>query len=278
MRALNRGHPLGFALVGALLASPLAAQDDREAQALEVVVEAVEAAMAEDRAKQNAEEAVEGTRDVQLPPPPPAIQLSPPPPAILPMSLPPEGPRKSTNPKPIGGQYNWFRGAVLPADLYLQEAQGAVRYEIAVDADGKATSCSVAESSGFPGLDDFTCTTAMKVAEFEPALDAEGNAIAGTFTDRHYWRYRKQELDSFSVTVSAIVRSDGTVLNCRVLNEEGALPKNFPGDKPCAGMAAGGPWRDANGEPKDRVVTFTLAVESEAPPEPLVIKRETPAD
>ncbi len=267
MRGLNSLHPLGMALVGALAAAPLAAQDEAVTDAVEAASEAAadaaNAAMA--KASEKAIGAAEGIPESQLAPPPPI--------SVQPAT--PSGPR---NPIPAGGRFNWFRGAVLPADLYLQEAQGVIWYEMAVDANGKPVSCSVTESTGFPGLDDFTCATAMKVAEFEPALDAEGNAVAGTFTDRHYWRFRKAGLDAFSVTISAIVRSDGTVLNCRVVNEEGALPKNFPGDKPCGGLATGGPWRDANGEPQDRVIRFTVSVESEAPPEPLVIKRETPAE
>lgn len=50
--------------------------------------------------------------------------------------------------------------------------------------------------------------------------------------------------------------------------ERGKLCPNGSGNR-------GTPYRDENGEPQDRLVTFSVMIESSEPPAPLVIEKPT---
>jgi TonB family protein len=74
-----------------------------------------------------------------------------------------------------------------PAEALRDNAQGTTRFEVAVDADGKATACTIIKSSGHLSLDQQTCAVLMSRARFKPARDEAGNPVAGTWRRRVIW-------------------------------------------------------------------------------------------
>lgn len=82
-------------------------------------------------------------------------------------------------------------GWVGPSDYPYREQQeghaGLVRVRLDIGSDGRVSGCRVIASSGFPGLDSATCATVSRRARFEPARDAEGRKIAGSYTGSIRW-------------------------------------------------------------------------------------------
>jgi TonB family protein len=74
-----------------------------------------------------------------------------------------------------------------PAEALRNKAQGTTRFEVAVDADGKATGCTILKSSGHASLDQQTCAVLMSRARFKPARDDAGNPVAGTWRHLVVW-------------------------------------------------------------------------------------------
>jgi protein TonB len=70
-----------------------------------------------------------------------------------------------------------------PAEAVWKEQEGRVGYRLTIDEQGNVTECVVTSSSGHALLDDATCRSAKR-AQFEPALDADGTPVPGTFESR----------------------------------------------------------------------------------------------
>ena len=88
--------------------------------------------------------------------------------------------------------------AVTPAiaqrvdDDYPPEArrngwEGKVVFRALIDVDGRAKSCEIVESSGYPVLDDATCIKVIDSARFEPATDDKGMAVEGYYQTGFTW-------------------------------------------------------------------------------------------
>ena len=71
----------------------------------------------------------------------------------------------------------WFKAADYPESALYHERQGTVYVEFVIRADGTAADCSVARSSGHADLDRHACRVLQNRARFQPATDADGNAI-----------------------------------------------------------------------------------------------------
>ena len=104
--------------------------------------------------------------------------------ALAALQAPPAGDRA---PAPIEPPASWFSQADYPEAARKAAVEGAVRFRLAVDADGRPTGCDIVESAG-PLLDAATCGILMARARFHPARDARGNPVAGTFGSRIAWR------------------------------------------------------------------------------------------
>lgn len=82
---------------------------------------------------------------------------------------------------PEGGGAGWLPQGTIGFDDFAKFADGSNQVRLLVDAQGQPTSCNV----HWPVLDTSTnekiCKTLMDTAAFEPAKDADGNAIPGYF-------------------------------------------------------------------------------------------------
>lgn len=84
--------------------------------------------------------------------------------------------------KPVGSPGRWVNYRDYPLRMLRQRQQGIVQFRLSVNANGEATQCHIQQSTRPQEFDDAVCTSLMKRAAFEPARDADGNAIAS------FWR------------------------------------------------------------------------------------------
>ncbi len=90
-------------------------------------------------------------------------------------------------PIPRGRPADWATPDDYPAlDLRL-EHEGVARFNLAIGADGRVTSCTITGSSGWPGLDNATCALVSRNARFNPAMDEDGKPANGSYTGAIRW-------------------------------------------------------------------------------------------
>jgi protein TonB len=89
--------------------------------------------------------------------------------------------------KPRNSPSGWATTADYPGSDLRQGNQGLVRFSLTVGADGKVSACVVVKSSGFPGLDEATCGNVARRARFEPATDASGAKVTGSYAGSVRW-------------------------------------------------------------------------------------------
>ncbi|MEH3048208.1 energy transducer TonB [Sphingomonas adhaesiva] len=87
-----------------------------------------------------------------------------------------------------GTRSEWITTEDYPSSAIRAEEQGTVAITVAIDADGRVTSCTVTQSSGSAALDQATCRLYAKRARFEPARDDGGARVASTYSDRVRWQ------------------------------------------------------------------------------------------
>lgn len=92
------------------------------------------------------------------------------------------------NPSPANDRANWVTTVDYPArDLRLGHT-GTTKYRVVISSSGKVQSCEITGSSGYAGLDEATCKSVSRRARFEPAINANGEKIVGTWSGSVSWR------------------------------------------------------------------------------------------
>ena len=66
--------------------------------------------------------------------------------------------------------------------------EGVAAFRLSIGTDGRATACTITQSSGHEALDDATCRHVTRRARFDPAKDNQGKLVTGTFTSAVRWR------------------------------------------------------------------------------------------
>ena len=66
--------------------------------------------------------------------------------------------------------------------MLAMNRDGYVRIRLLVGPDGMPTSRNVQLETADPEFQEVACDTLMRYARFEPALDAQGHAIASFYT------------------------------------------------------------------------------------------------
>lgn len=83
------------------------------------------------------------------------------------------------------------RGRLSPRDvpdgLIPPGGSAAVGVRFTVQPDGRATRCSVTQSSGNPAIDAVPCPLIESRYRFRPARDRSRNAVAETIDETHTW-------------------------------------------------------------------------------------------
>lgn len=130
------------------------------------------------------------TTTVIPPPAPPTYVATPPrptpptPPAVVPPPPPPPPP--ASPPTPARLRSGSISNADYPSSAIRSGASGTTRITVSVDANGRATGCTVSGSSGNSSLDSTACSLAQRRFRFTPAT-RDGQNVAGSYTQSVRW-------------------------------------------------------------------------------------------
>lgn len=88
---------------------------------------------------------------------------------------------------PTDALANWATTHGYPWEALRKGHQGTATFVVEVNEAGRADSCRISVSSGWPELDEATCSEIMKRARFKPAIDGQGKPTRGTYTNSVRW-------------------------------------------------------------------------------------------
>lgn len=138
---------------------------------------------------------------------------------------------------PVVNPATWVTTADYPTDALREEVEGRVGFELAIDTQGRPTSCRIKSSSGSPSLDETTCSLLTRRARFTPATDKRGRPRVGTYSNSVRWVIptgeavlsllprAKLTFTKGDRTVTYTIKSDGTVTDCSISGDFGAGPQ-----------------------------------------------------
>jgi TonB family protein len=192
-----------------------------------------------------------------LPPvPPPVVRSAPYPPPPAPREA---GPRTAM---PRGSPGNWASTNDYPTVALRHELEGTTSFRLIVNHHGRVTHCEITQSSGWQVLDDETCRTVIRRARFSPALDAKGNAVEGSYSQRVRWALPKDDdMPSPGRKVERfVIGSDARKTDCQTGDPPYTLP---PALRPCSKQPFESPYKDSAGKPARRLVTITTTIRLE---------------
>ncbi|MGB3739251.1 MAG: energy transducer TonB [Pontixanthobacter sp.] len=86
-------------------------------------------------------------------------------------------------PEPRGSPGRWVSQRDYPSRALREEREGITGVRLSVGADGRVTNCAVSRSSGHSDLDEATCNVLRRRARFDPATNAQGNDVPGTYNN-----------------------------------------------------------------------------------------------
>ena len=179
---------------------------------------------------------------------------------------PPPSPRTgATGPTPVGNPGTWVTADDYPLAALRAEVQGTAAFRLDINSKGLVSGCTITNSSGSQELDTATCDLVTERARFEPGRDAQGLAIAGSYSTRIRWIIPDGSPDGPSQVVPSVsietffVETDGTATNCKSTSN-GADVSASRRNSPCIGGERFAPFLDASGNPVRRKVTATMTV------------------
>lgn len=177
-------------------------------KAVKAIVQPLETVNVKEEAPPPEEPPPPPPKDIEIPPfvPPPEVTVAqdtptntittqsevarPDPPRMAPPA-PPAPPAAVAPPSPATpkGRGNAFSDDDFPDASRRAEEQGVTRVSYVVGADGKVSSCTVTQSSGFPRLDDATCKIIMRRFRFNPAT-RDGQPVPETKAQPVRWQLK----------------------------------------------------------------------------------------
>ena len=93
-----------------------------------------------------------------------------------------------TAPLPLNGPAGWITNDEYPRRALTRDWEGSLSYRLDVGANGRVESCTVTASSGYDILDETACKWVQRRARFDPAVDASGRKVAGSYRGSVTWR------------------------------------------------------------------------------------------
>lgn len=122
-------------------------------------------------------------------------------------------------PSVIGDPGEWVTPEDYPSEQLRKWKSGTVVFVLTVDDQGRATACSVTESSGVSELDQKACEVLLKRARFVPAKDQKGRPVQSLYRNRVRWQIPQR--DPFQATDFLLefdITPEGKVENCVARN------------------------------------------------------------
>ena len=190
-------------------------------------------------------------------------------------------PKKVKLAKPDGNPGNWVPASSYPSDALRFGSEGTVSFTLAVGADGKPSQCTVTSSSGHDSLDWAACENLMRRAQFTPATNKEGEAVASRYSNRVRWtipdksrprsifdtfRIGDQTPYSVATYLDVVVNADGSIESCDFdLDVDTSRPDMILTDEARAAMCARpvSPLKGINGQPVKSRFRFRLETQGE---------------
>lgn len=148
-----------------------------------------------------------------------------------------------------------------PPRALRERMEGSVGFQLEVGANGRATDCTITQSSGYAVLDERTCRSLMRRARFIPALDDEGYPTAGRYVSSVRWTIPRDPVPSdFAVRLAWTINAQGETEDCEILEVRGSPPEEFAELGNCAGVERDlyEIPRDAAGNAVSKRVTVTF--------------------
>ena len=82
----------------------------------------------------------------------------------------------------------WVTTDDYPSRDLREGNEGVTAFRAVVGTNGRVIACEIVRSSGHPGLDAATCKAVTARARFEPATDANGEKVVGTYSNSVRWQ------------------------------------------------------------------------------------------
>ena len=189
--------------------------------------------------------------------PPTTSPVAPP----MPYPVAPPGIRPAT---PTGSPAAWATANDYPTQALRAEVEGTVAFRLEIGSDGRVANCMVTSSSGSAELDTTTCRLVTQRAQFDPARDAQGRAVSGTYSNRIRWiipkdAYGPSRLVPAVSIETFFVETDGTATNCRsTFNGIDVTAKRLK--SPCITGERFAPYTDSSGKLVRKKVTATMTI------------------
>lgn len=165
-------------------------------------------------------------------------------------------------PKPTNNPGQWVGSDDYPPSALREGAEGVTRFKLNISKTGNVTRCSIVKSSGHTDLNSATCLNVYQRAEFSPATDESGRAIAGPYELSVRWQLPERNagaFEPFNVTHRYTVQGDGTVTDCTT-QRTGSVPTQIAD---CPPDFAFEPAVDEDGNPVTKKVRMYLGLEFE---------------
>ena len=90
-------------------------------------------------------------------------------------------------------QIKWAKKiqANYPFHLLAERQEGSVKVRLTVSSQGRATFCEVTEYSGPASFNDTACLLILRHARFNPAINSDGEPVAGFFGTQVVYRIKR---------------------------------------------------------------------------------------
>lgn len=166
---------------------------------------------------------------------------------------------------PKGNPGLWVSTDDYPPSALREDGEGITRFTLAIDATGVPLDCSVTQSSGRADLDDTACNLVKERARFEPATDARGKPVPGTYSNSVRWQIPQSRSapQPGELVASLVIEKDGTVSSCTV--EKATGPFVPASTQMCDRTGTYDPVLDADGSPVRKRIRTSTKIEYEDP-------------
>jgi protein TonB len=164
---------------------------------------------------------------------------------------------------PKGNPGLWVSTDDYPPSALREEGQGMTRFTLEIDATGVPLNCAVTQSSGRADLDDTACELVKERARFEPATDAHGKAVAGTYSNSVRWQIpqARSAPKPGELVANLVIEKDGTVSSCIV--EKATGPFESARTQMCERTGTYDPILGADGNPVRKRIRTSTKIEYE---------------
>lgn len=88
---------------------------------------------------------------------------------------------------PRGNPGGWVMDTDYRPSWINRGFEGIAQFSLSIDASGRVSDCTITGSTGHAQLDRATCELVSKRARFNPARDANGEKVAGRYTNAVRW-------------------------------------------------------------------------------------------